>query len=190
MSTFLALAYYWTGFTDDRSILLDVCESPELADEVIRQHQAQRDQTRERAPLWWVETRPVRTASALSSSKTGFGLKVKGKTEPWWVMYPTRQDAEYRRQHDQNYRPDQLEIGKMTWTWECLETNDIAPADTGDGADDGHLPPASRRHGGGSHPPNGAGEAETGSAVSRRQTAEDRRDRRRGPAVHDSHPRR
>ena len=127
MSTFLALAYYWTGFTDDRSILLAVCESPELADEAIRQHQAHRDHTRERAPLWWVETRPVHTASAANvQTKTGYGLKVKGKAEPWLVMYPTRADAECRRQYDQHYSKDQLEIGKMTWTWESLQENDAA----------------------------------------------------------------
>ena len=56
-------------------------------------------------------------------TKTGFGLKVKGKDEPWWFMYPTLEDAECRRQHDQHYRPDQVVLGKMTWTWESLQEN-------------------------------------------------------------------
>jgi hypothetical protein len=56
-------------------------------------------------------------------TKTGFGLKVKGKDEPWWVMWPALADAEWHRQHDQHYRADQLEIGKMTWTWESLQEN-------------------------------------------------------------------
>jgi hypothetical protein len=67
--------------------------------------------------------------AVLGQTKTGYGLKVKGMPEPWWVMYPTWTDAECRRQHDQHYRPDQLELGKMTWTWESMEkTNDPAVA--------------------------------------------------------------
>ena len=53
--------------------------------------------------------------------KTGYGLKVRGREEPWGLLFPTYDAADLRRKMDSDYRPEQLEIVRMTWTWEPVE---------------------------------------------------------------------
>jgi hypothetical protein len=53
--------------------------------------------------------------------KTGYGLKVKTHDEPWGFLFQTYDAAERRKFTDRDYRPDELVIVRMTWTWENVE---------------------------------------------------------------------
>ena len=55
------------------------------------------------------------------TTKTGYGLKVRGHEEPWGFLFWTYDAAERRKFTDRDYRSEQLEVVRMTWTWEPVE---------------------------------------------------------------------
>ncbi len=57
------------------------------------------------------------------TTKTGYGLKVRGHEEPWGFLFWTYDAAERRKFTDRDYRSEQLEVVRMTWTWEPVEPN-------------------------------------------------------------------
>ena len=63
------------------------------------------------------------------NTRAGYGLKVRKHEEPWGFLFWTYDAAERRKFMDRDYRPEQLEVVRMTWTWEPVEPNAHALAE-------------------------------------------------------------